>query len=93
MALQNRTTSRQQTKKTAWGIPLHVNNMKVFGVGILVIIAGFILLSTGITSDESKYLETWNNSLSTVVAPIVLVIGYCVIIPYALMMKSKDKSE
>jgi len=92
MALPNKTT-RQQVKRTAWGIPLHVNNMKVFAIGMIVIIAGFILLSTGITSDETKYLDTWNNTLSTVIAPIVLVIGYCVIIPYALMMKSKENTK
>ncbi len=92
MALPNKTT-RQQVKRTAWGIPLHVNNMKVFAIGMIVIIAGFILLSTGITSDETKYLDTWNNTLSNVIATIVLVIGYCVIIPYALMMKSKENTK
>lgn len=92
MALPNKQ-SRQQPKKVLWGIPLHVNNMKIFAVGLVIIIVGFVLLSTGIYKDEATYLETWDNSLSTIVAPIVLVLGYCVVIPYALMMKSKNTSE
>jgi len=92
MALPNKQ-SRQQPKKILWGIPLHVNNMKIFAVGLAIIIIGFVLLSTGIYKDEATYLDTWNNTLSTVVAPVILVLGYCVIIPYALMMKTKNTSD
>jgi hypothetical protein len=67
--------------------------MKIFAIGLCIIIVGFVMLSTGIYKDEATYLETWDNPMSTVVAPILLVIGYCVVIPYALMMKSKDTSS
>jgi hypothetical protein len=85
--------TRLQPKKILWGIPLHVNNMKIFAIGLCIIIVGFVMLSTGIYKDEATYLETWDNPMSTIVAPILLVIGYCVVIPYALMMKSKDTSS
>jgi hypothetical protein len=50
-------------------------NYVLFAVGLLVIIAGFIFLGTG----------------DTVFAPIFLVLGYCVIIPVAIIIKDKKK--
>ena len=50
-------------------------NYILFAVGLLVIIAGFIFLGTG----------------DTVFAPILLVLGYCVIIPVAIIIKDKKK--
>jgi hypothetical protein len=50
-------------------------NYILFAVGLLVIIAGFIFLGTG----------------DTVFAPIFLVLGYCVIIPVAIIIKDKKK--
>ncbi len=50
-------------------------NYILFAVGLLVIIAGFIFLGTG----------------DTVFAPIFLVLGYCVIIPVAILIKDKKK--
>ena len=50
-------------------------NYILFAVGLLVIIAGFIFLGTG----------------DTVFAPILLVLGYCVIIPMAIIIKDKKK--
>ncbi len=50
-------------------------NYILFAVGLLVIIAGFIFLGTG----------------DTVFAPILLVLGYCVIIPLAIIIKDKKK--
>lgn len=56
------------------------------GIGIAVIIIGFLLLASGIGSN-------WDNPLAVSVAPVVLVLGYCVIIPWAIMSGSKSKSE
>ncbi len=50
-------------------------NYILFAAGLLVIIAGFIFLGTG----------------DTVFAPILLVLGYCVIIPVAIIIKDKKK--
>ncbi len=50
-------------------------NYILFAVGLLVIIAGFIFLGTG----------------DTVFAPILLVLGYCVIIPMAIIIKDKKR--
>lgn len=52
-------------------IALKKKNYAVMGVGIATIVAGFISLSTG----------------SITLAPILLVLGYCVIIPVSLLIK------
>jgi membrane protein CcdC involved in cytochrome C biogenesis len=53
--------------------------MAILLVGILVIITGFYLLSRGPV----------DNPLSLSVAPMVLILGYCVIIPVALVLWKK----
>ena len=52
-------------------ITLGKKNYILMGAGIAVIIAGFITLSKG----------------SITIAPILLVLGYCVIIPVAILVK------
>ena len=53
-------------------------NYLLFGIGILVIIIGYIIMATGETDSFQ----------SVKLSPIVLVIGYCVIIPISIMYKS-----
>ena len=57
--------------------PYGKNNYIIFGIAVLVILAGFFLLSQG----------------SITLAPILLVIGYLVIIPIALMVKDSSVSD
>ena len=52
--------------------PFVKKNYLLFLIGVLTIIAGYTLM----------YLTA-----SIVLAPIILVIGYCVIIPIAIMIK------
>ena len=58
-------------KPTRPMIALGKKNYAIMGVGLAVIIAGFITLSTG----------------SITLAPILLVLGYCVLIPVSLLVK------
>lgn len=57
--------------------PYGKNNYIMFAIAMVVIIAGFFMLSTG----------------DITVAPILLVIGYLVLIPVSLMMKDSSVSE
>lgn len=50
-------------------------NYILFGVGLVAIIIGYVFLGTG----------------DTVFAPILLVLGYCVIIPIAIIIKDKKR--
>jgi hypothetical protein len=58
----------------------------MIGLGVAVIIVGFVLLASGIP-------DNWDNPLAVSVAPAVLVIGYCVILPWAIMATGKKSEE
>lgn len=58
-------------------------NYLLFGIGLLVIVLGYILMATGETTSIQ----------SVKIAPVVLVFGYCIIIPIAIMYKSDDNSR
>ncbi len=52
-------------------IDLKKKNYAIMGAGIVTIVAGFITLASG----------------SITLAPILLVLGYCVLIPVGLLVK------
>ena len=57
-------------------------NYLLFGIGLLVIITGYLIMATGETeSYQSVKLD-----------PIILILGYCVLIPAAILIKPKDKT-
>jgi hypothetical protein len=60
-------------------LPFGKKNYLLFGSGIFVIIVGYIFLGQG----------------SITIAPILLVLGYCVIIPISIIVRDKkeEKSE
>jgi len=68
----------KKEKKTAqegfeW--PFGPRNYILFGIGLFVIVAGYISLSAG----------------SITLAPILLVLGYCVLIPISIIIKGKSE--
>jgi hypothetical protein len=65
--------------KEAAILPFGKRNYVAFAIGLAVIVLGFVFLAAG----------------DTVIAPILLVAGYCVVIPLAILMndKGKDKGE
>jgi hypothetical protein len=61
--------------------PLGPTNYKILIAGITVIVVGYILLGTG----------EWDGFLALTLAPIVLVIGYCIIIPLGIIYRKREK--
>jgi hypothetical protein len=59
------------------GAPVRGSNRWIFGVGAALIILGYIFLSQG----------PWDSVSSLTIAPILLVLGYCVFIPVSLIRK------
>ena len=57
-----------------------MQNYIIFGAGIALIILGYILMSMG---DRDSLL-------STRISPVILIIGYCVLIPISILKKFKD---
>ncbi|MFO7889022.1 MAG: hypothetical protein R6V04_01655 [bacterium] len=64
-------------------LPFSPTNYLLFGIGLFVIIIGYILLSIG----------PWNSFYSLTAAPIFLVIGYCIIIPVAILYHKKKNAQ
>jgi hypothetical protein len=62
------------------GTLFSLRNLRLFGISLALLVVGYVLLGQGPV----------DNPLSKTVAPIILVAVYCVLIPYAIMAKSKE---
>lgn len=58
-------------------LPLDARNFRIIGIGIVVIVAGYLAMLEG----------SVEGTLPLVVAPILLVVGYCVIIPVGILYR------
>jgi len=70
---------RKTDKQRTWHMPWTRKDYILLGAGLVTILVGYLLMSTGMG------VGNWDNPLAVSVAPVVLVIGYCVIIPLAIM--------
>ena len=67
-----------KNKKTVMFLwPYKRKNYLLFGVGVFVIIVGYLIM----------YLGEVNSFQSLVISPLLLLVGYLVIIPIALLSK------
>jgi hypothetical protein len=75
----------KQTKKSKQDeiLPLEKENYIILGIGLLVIVLGYIALSGNKVEGFSQLT----------LAPILLVLGYCVIIPVGIMYRKKEKPQ
>jgi hypothetical protein len=64
---------KKEKERFEW--PFGPRNYLIFGIGILVIIVGYISLAAG----------------SITLAPILLVLGYCVLIPVSIIINGRKK--
>ena len=70
----------KKAKVALFRISLTSKNYIIIGLGILLIIIGYILM--GISSVDGF--------VPTVLSPILLVAGYCVAIPFGILYKDKS---
>ena len=70
-----KSDKRRGTKEDK--LPLGKENFYIIGVGLLVIVIGYLALANG----------PIEGFLPLVLAPILLVLGYCVIIPLGILYK------
>ncbi len=63
--------------------PLEKQNYIILAIGLVVIVIGYIALSA----------NTVEGFMPLVAAPILLVLGYCVIIPFGILYKVKEKTQ
>ncbi|MCF7796141.1 MAG: DUF3098 domain-containing protein [Lentisphaeria bacterium] len=75
--------STSQTSHWLSELPFTKVNYALFLVGIFVIALGYILMATG----------ELNSVQSLSLSPVVLLIGYLVIIPVAIMYRGSEKKS
>lgn len=63
-------------------LPFTSGNFYILGIGILIIALGYVALAQ----------EPWDNFFAIVIAPIVLLIGYCIVIPLGILYKNKKEN-
>ena len=56
-------------------------NYLIFGIGLFFIIMGYILM----------YIGKVDSFLSTTLSPIILLLGYCVLIPLSIILNFNKK--
>ena len=83
--MANRRASTRGKRKIVKGkaLPFTKKNYLLFFIGLVVIFIGYIALS------RPPAINPW----SLTVAPILLVLGYCIIVPIAIMLKSKGEDR
>ena len=64
-------------------LPLDPINYKIMLSGVAVIVVGYIALG----------MQPWDGFMALTVAPILLLLGYCVIIPAGIIYRPKKKEE
>jgi len=85
--------TRVSEQHTTWEIPLKRTNVLILLVGIGVVIIGYVLMASGIADNPTDNQGVWNNASTVSIAPILLTIGYCIIIPIALFYRKKGGDE
>ena len=78
-----RVTAKVAAKRKAVPatLPFSKKNYQILGIGLLTIILGYVALSQ----------QPWDGTMPLVVAPILLVLGYCVIIPFGILYRAKKE--
>jgi len=64
-------------------LPFTRKNYIIFGLGLLLILIGYIFLAQGPA----------DSFLSLSVAPVFLFVGYCIVIPLAILYRDREKNE
>jgi hypothetical protein len=82
-------TKKKNVKASAKSLPSPFNiywertNYLLFGSGMLLIILGFYFMSLG----------EWDSSSSLVVSPILLFLGFVVVMPASILYRKKEVVE
>ncbi len=66
-------------KEPRWQL-FEPTNYRIFLAGVIVIILGYIFMMQG------PHDSFWSLHL----APVVLVVGYCILIPLAILLRSRN---
>lgn len=77
--MQKEKTMAKKKVKRHDVLVLEAINYKIIGLGLAIIVAGYFALSA----------TPWDNPVAMTIAPILLVTGYCVVIPFGIIYRKK----
>jgi hypothetical protein len=77
----NKISSRKGARKET--LPFTKKNYQILGAALVVILAGYVALAQ----------KPWDGFMPLVVAPILLVAGYCVLVPLGILYRGKKENE
>jgi hypothetical protein len=80
-AVRKREARKRQSRDEVF--PLARENFLIIGGGLVVILVGYLAMLEG----------SVEGFLPLVVAPILLVVGYCVIIPIGILYRKSESSK
>ncbi len=80
---KNVKTSTTKTLPSPFNIYWEKTNYLLFGLGMLLIILGFYFMSLG----------EWDSSSSLVVSPILLFLGFVIVMPASILYRKKASTE
>jgi len=72
--------SRKAKQAETFHLSLTNRNYAIIGTGILLIIIGYVFMAE----------NSVDGFLPTVIAPILLVLGYIVVVPFGILFKDKS---
>ena len=80
--IQALKTKRLKKEASHLHFAMTTKNYMIIGAGIVLIILGYILMSE----------NSVDGFLPTIVAPILLIFGYCVVVPIGILYKGNEVS-
>lgn len=81
--IQALKSKRQRKEQSHLHFAMTSKNYMIIGIGIVIIIIGYFFMSE----------NSVNGFLPTIVAPILLIFGYCVVVPIGILYKDKGVGE
>ncbi len=81
--IQTLKSKKQKREQSHLHFAMTSKNYIIIGAGIVLIILGYILMSQ----------NSVDGFLPTVIAPILLIIGYCVVVPIGILYKDNSVKE
>jgi hypothetical protein len=82
---ETRSPLKKSLSHVKWEFPFSKKNYIILGIGMVVLAIGYIFMATALGDNQPVEGGNWANPLAIVWSPILLVIGYCVIIPFGIL--------
>ncbi|MDZ4712806.1 MAG: hypothetical protein SGI89_10855 [bacterium] len=76
-------TKRSRKEQSHLHFAMTSKNYMLIGLGVVIIILGYFFMSA----------NSVDGFLPTTVAPILLIFGYCVVVPIGILYKDKNVNE